>query len=50
MKAINRILSEQMAETVRLVEENKAIIDALVEALLNKNHLNAAEIAALLKK
>jgi len=50
MKAINRILNEQMAESVRLVEENKAIIDALVDALLNKNHLNAAEIAAILKE
>ena len=42
--AVNRILQAQMEETIRLVSENKDKIDALVEQLLNKNQLNAAQI------
>lgn len=46
--AVNRILKEQMAETIRLVEEHKDTIDALVAELLYKNHLNEQEIATIL--
>jgi len=47
-KRINCILKEQMQETVRLISENKDRIDSLVQELLAKNHLNAAEIEAAL--
>ncbi|MBQ7088274.1 MAG: AAA family ATPase [Clostridia bacterium] len=46
--AVNRILKEQMAETVRLIRENKETIDALVTELMYKNHLNEHEIARIL--
>jgi len=46
--AVNRILKEQMAETIRLVQEHKDTIDALVTELLYKNHLNEQEIAAIM--
>jgi ATP-dependent Zn protease len=46
--AVNRILKEQLTEAVRLIAENKSKIDALVEALMSKNHLNGAEIDEIL--
>ncbi len=46
--SVNRILKEQMAESVRLIAENKQKIDALVEALMSKNHLNSAQIDEIL--
>lgn len=46
--AVNKILKEEMAMAVALIEENKNLIDALVEALLEKNHLNGAEIGSVL--
>ncbi len=46
--AINVILKEQMEETVRLISENREKVDALVEVLMTKNHLNGAEIDAVL--
>ncbi len=42
--AVNRILDEQMAETTRIISENKDMIDALVEQLMRKNHMNEHEI------
>ena len=41
---VNRILKEQMAEAIRLLRENKPAVDALVEALLSKNHMTKAQI------
>lgn len=46
--AVNRILREQMSLTVRLISENKDKIDALVEELTVKNHLNGEEINGIL--
>ncbi len=48
--AVNRILREQMIEALRLITENKDKIDALVEALMIKNHLKGTEIDAVLSK
>ncbi len=48
--AVNRILKEQMNVALRLITENKDKIDALVEALMVKNHLKGAEIDAVLSK
>ena len=46
--AVNRILKEQMDETLRLIRENKETMDALVMELMHKNHLNEHEIARIL--
>ena len=46
--AVNRILKEQMEQTVAIITENKAKIDALVEELMSKNHMTGAEIQAVL--
>ena len=46
--AVNRILREQMDEALRLLQENKSKVDALVETLLSKNHLNLREIEQVL--
>lgn len=47
---INRILNEQMAEAVRLIADNKPKINALVDALMQKNHLSSDEIETILKE
>ena len=49
-QAVNRILKEQMEETLRLVRLHKEVIDAMVTELLYKNHLNEKEIAAILSR
>ncbi len=43
-KRVNEILAEELRRTVRIVEENKAAIDKMVEALMEKNHLKEKEI------
>lgn len=49
-EAVNRILKEQMEETVRIIAENKGKIDALVEELMIKNHMNGLEVEKALTK
>lgn len=49
-EAVNRILTEQMKQAICLVSENKDKIASLVEALMNKNYLNSAEIEQALTK
>ena len=46
--SINRILTEQMAEAVRIIAENRDKLDALVDALMVKNQLNSNEIAEII--
>ncbi|MEE0929028.1 MAG: hypothetical protein UIG59_07525, partial [Acutalibacteraceae bacterium] len=48
-KAVNAILSQQMEKTLSIIKENKASIDALVAALMEKNQLTGDEIDAILK-
>ena len=48
--AVNRILAEQMEQAVGLIRENQGKIDALVEQLLAKNHLNGLQIQQTLAK
>lgn len=43
-EAVNRILKEQMNETIKIISENKDKIDALVEELMAKNYLSGTEI------
>ncbi len=44
---VNKILSEELEKTIRIISENRAKIDALVEVLMVKNHLNGNEIASI---
>ncbi len=46
---INAILSKELEEAVRLIEENRLALDALAEALMTRNHLKGNEIEAILK-
>jgi len=46
--AVNRILNEQLQLAIRLISENKDKIDALVDALMARNHLTDVEIEAVL--
>ena len=48
--AVNRILNEQMTQAIGLILANKAKIDALVDVLMVKNHLNGAQINEILSK
>ncbi len=48
--AVNQILSQQMAEAVRIIAENKAGMDALVDQLMVKNHMNGQEIEDILTR
>ena len=47
--AVNEILNREMQFTVELIGYNRAAIDALVAALLEKNQLTGPEIDAILK-
>ena len=46
--AVNKILADEMQNAIRLISENRALIDALVEQLLVKNHMTGTEIEAVL--
>ena len=48
-KAVNRLLDSEMENAIRLIEENRASIDALVERLLADNHLSGDEIRTILE-
>lgn len=48
--AVNRILKEQMAQTVDLVRKNADKINALVDVLMVKNYLNGAQINEIFSK
>ena len=43
-QAVNRILNQQLAQTVQMLSENREKLDLLVEALLLKNHMTGPEI------
>jgi len=43
-------LEAALAEAVALIDEKRSVLDALAEALLEKNHLRADELAAILAK
>lgn len=46
--AVNKILADEMKKAVELISAHKNCIDALVEQLLVKNHMNGAEIDRVL--
>lgn len=47
-EAVNKVLSNQMKIAVELINSNRAAIDALVEALMSKNHLSGNDINQIL--
>lgn len=47
--AVNKILNEQMSNAIKSISDNKNKIDALVERLIEKNHLNSKEIEQTIK-
>lgn len=49
-RAVNRILLEEMKKAVELITANRAAVEALVEALLIKNHLTGPEISRIFEK
>lgn len=49
-KEVNKILSEEMKNAIKLIEDNKPAIDALVDRLLVNNHLSGDEIKDILEK
>jgi ATP-dependent Zn protease len=50
VSAVNKILSQQMKEAIRIVSENRHKIESLVEALLAKDHLMSNEIVEAINK
>ena len=44
---VNEVLSEQLAEAVATVEKNRAAIDAIVDALIERTHLKEDEMDAI---
>lgn len=47
-RAASKILMEQLQETTRLIQDNRAHIDAVADALLDKERLTAEELRRLL--
>ena len=45
---VNSILGQELERTKRIIEDNRAAIDALVSVLVDKNQLRAKEIDAIL--
>ncbi|MCI7768136.1 MAG: AAA family ATPase [Oscillospiraceae bacterium] len=48
-KRVNEILDEELENSIRLLNENKDLADALVDDLLKKNRLSGHEISELLQ-
>ena len=46
-EAVNGILSAELENAKRLISENRAAIDAMVDRLLSENHLTAEQIRAI---
>ncbi len=49
-KSVNRILDQEMKNAIRLIEENRSAIDALVERLMSENHLTGDEIVKVFEE
>ena len=47
-KRLNEILSDEFNKAVGIIGKNRAAMDALVDALIQRNHLNGREIAHIL--
>lgn len=49
-EAVNKILSDEMKNAIKLIEDNKQAINALVETLLSNNHLTGGEIKEIFER
>ncbi len=49
-RAVNKLLSDEMAAAKELISSHTVAIDALVDELMQKSHLSGAEIDAILSK
>ena len=49
-KRVNEILEAELKKAIELISKNRMSIDALVSALIDKNHLKGNEIDEILKK
>ncbi|MBQ5793306.1 MAG: AAA family ATPase [Clostridia bacterium] len=47
---VNSMLAKQLEEAVRIIEANKPAIDAMVDALMEKNHLKETEIDEIFRR
>ena len=47
---VNEMLKEELAAAIKIIEANKAAIDAMVNALIDKNHLKENEIDDIFSK
>lgn len=48
-RRVNEILDEEMANSIRILTENKDLADALADELMKKNRLTGSEISELLE-
>lgn len=49
-EAVNKILETELKNAVKLIEENRTSVDALVKRLMSENHLTGDEIKAVFEK
>lgn len=49
-EAVNKILSDEMKNAIKLIEDNKDAIESLVERLLSNNHLTGSEIKDIFER
>ena len=45
---INSLLNEELKKAIDIIQNNRNIIDALVDALMNKNKLSENEISGII--
>lgn len=45
---INSLLNEELKKAIDIIQNNRNIIDALVDALMNKNKLSENEISEII--
>jgi len=50
IRQVDNILQQEMKRTVALLEENKEIVKAIADELVNRNHLTGAEFKEIVEK
>jgi ATP-dependent Zn protease len=43
-EAVNRILNEELAAAIQIIREKKAVMDALTQQLLERNHISGSQL------
>ena len=44
---VNQLLQQEMAETIRMIEENKALVQKIADELVTRTHLTGEEFEAI---